>query len=231
MFARLHHRLTYANVVATLALFIALGGTGYAALKLPRNSVGNGQIRAGAVTNSKLGAKSVSRTKLQRSSVTSTAVARNTLTGGDISEKTLGIVPGAARALDANRASRAATAADADRLQGLTSTQLQDRCPAATYYDSGGCIESATRSPATFVDASVDCTAGRRLPSASELLGYAEGHGGAGVELSSDLQTPLIAFTVNTSTHSIATTDTTATKLPFRCVALPLNAEPNINGG
>lgn len=42
-------RLTYANVTATIALFIALGGSSYAALSLPRNSVGATQIRAGAV--------------------------------------------------------------------------------------------------------------------------------------------------------------------------------------
>jgi hypothetical protein len=42
-------RLSYANVVATIALFVALGGSSYAALKLPRNSVGPAQIRSGAV--------------------------------------------------------------------------------------------------------------------------------------------------------------------------------------
>ncbi|MEW6583224.1 MAG: hypothetical protein AB1416_10745, partial [Actinomycetota bacterium] len=39
------------NVIAYLALFVALGGTGYAASKLPRNSVGTAQIQAGAVTS------------------------------------------------------------------------------------------------------------------------------------------------------------------------------------
>ena len=42
-------RLSYANVIATIALFVALGGSSYAALKLPRNSVGSSQIRSGAV--------------------------------------------------------------------------------------------------------------------------------------------------------------------------------------
>jgi hypothetical protein len=40
--------------IGILALFIALGGTSYAAMQLPRNSVGTGQIRAGAVTPTKL---------------------------------------------------------------------------------------------------------------------------------------------------------------------------------
>jgi hypothetical protein len=37
------------NVVAYLALFVALGGTSYAAIRLPANSVGANQIRANAV--------------------------------------------------------------------------------------------------------------------------------------------------------------------------------------
>ena len=49
MLRHLVNRLTYANVVATLALFIALGGSSYAAIKLPKNSVGSTQIKAGAV--------------------------------------------------------------------------------------------------------------------------------------------------------------------------------------
>jgi hypothetical protein len=41
--------LSYANVAATLALAVALGGTSYAAFSLPRNSVGHRQLQAGAV--------------------------------------------------------------------------------------------------------------------------------------------------------------------------------------
>jgi hypothetical protein len=48
-------RLTYANMVATLALFIALGGASYASLSLPTGSVGRAQLREGAVTTSALG--------------------------------------------------------------------------------------------------------------------------------------------------------------------------------
>jgi hypothetical protein len=44
----------YANVTSTLALAIALGGTSYAAIKLPSNSVGTKQIKAAAVTSAKV---------------------------------------------------------------------------------------------------------------------------------------------------------------------------------
>ncbi len=47
----LHQRLTYANVAATIALVLALGGTSYAAFMLPRDSVGSKQIRTGAVNS------------------------------------------------------------------------------------------------------------------------------------------------------------------------------------
>jgi hypothetical protein len=40
--------------IGLLALFIALGGTSYAAAKLPHNSVGTAQLRKGAVTTAKL---------------------------------------------------------------------------------------------------------------------------------------------------------------------------------
>ena len=47
-------RLTYANLMSSIAVFIALGGVSYAALKLPKNSVGTKQIKNRAVTKSKL---------------------------------------------------------------------------------------------------------------------------------------------------------------------------------
>ena len=43
-----------ALVIACIALFVAMGGTGYAALKLPKNSVGSKQIKPGAVSSSKV---------------------------------------------------------------------------------------------------------------------------------------------------------------------------------
>jgi hypothetical protein len=47
-------RLTYANVIATLALFVALGGGAYAATRLPAKSVGTMQLKRGAVTRAKI---------------------------------------------------------------------------------------------------------------------------------------------------------------------------------
>jgi hypothetical protein len=54
MLSRIRSRLTFANTMSLIAVFIALGGTGYAAVNLPRNSVGNRQIRNNAVTGGKI---------------------------------------------------------------------------------------------------------------------------------------------------------------------------------
>jgi hypothetical protein len=48
------NHLSYANVTATLALFVALSGSAYAAIKLPANSVGTAQIQNKAVTSPKV---------------------------------------------------------------------------------------------------------------------------------------------------------------------------------
>ena len=56
--------LSYANVISSIALFVALGGTGYAVTQLPRNSVGNRQLKANAVTSAKIRARAVQRSDL-----------------------------------------------------------------------------------------------------------------------------------------------------------------------
>jgi hypothetical protein len=52
------------NAIAYLALFVALGGTSYAAVKLPANSVGTTQIKKGAVTSAKIKDGSISAADL-----------------------------------------------------------------------------------------------------------------------------------------------------------------------
>ncbi len=57
-------RLTFANVMASVAMFIALGGASYAAVALPRNSVGTKQLRPQAVKRTDLAPRSVTKSKL-----------------------------------------------------------------------------------------------------------------------------------------------------------------------
>ena len=57
--ARIRSCFSYANVVATLAIFIALGGGAYAAITLPAKSVGSKQLKNRAVTPRKVAPKAI----------------------------------------------------------------------------------------------------------------------------------------------------------------------------
>jgi hypothetical protein len=65
-----------ALVLAFVALFVALGGTGYAALKLPKNSVGSKQIRKGAVKTSEIANNAVTGAKVRPWSLTAARLPR-----------------------------------------------------------------------------------------------------------------------------------------------------------
>lgn len=60
----LRRRLSYANVMSTLGVFIALGGTSYAVTQLPRNSVGSNQLKSNSVTSAKIRDRAVRRADL-----------------------------------------------------------------------------------------------------------------------------------------------------------------------
>jgi hypothetical protein len=55
-----------ALIIAVIALFISLGGTGYAALKLPKNSVGSRELKKGAVTPTKVARATIRKFRSQR---------------------------------------------------------------------------------------------------------------------------------------------------------------------
>jgi len=90
-FKGLRARLTYANVMSTLALLVALtGGATAIALSLPKNSVKSKQIAPGAVKKSD--------------------IAKDAVTGNKVKESSLGKVPTATRADSAATADQATTA-------------------------------------------------------------------------------------------------------------------------
>ncbi len=125
---QVRRRLTYANVVSSLALFIALGGaTAFAVQQLPEKSVGerqlrpgavtptklrknavtapkikalavkNGKLANGAVTTAKLGAGAVTGTQLAGAAVTGEKIANDAVTGDKVVESSLSEVPSASR--------------------------------------------------------------------------------------------------------------------------------------
>jgi hypothetical protein len=59
----------YANVTATLAFIVALGGTSYAAGALPINSIGSAQIKPNGVTSSDIASNAVNSAKVKDKSL------------------------------------------------------------------------------------------------------------------------------------------------------------------
>jgi hypothetical protein len=59
-----------ATLIAVVALFVALGGTGYAAFSLPKNSVGSKQLKKNAVTTRKIKNRAVTAGKINTSGLT-----------------------------------------------------------------------------------------------------------------------------------------------------------------
>lgn len=126
---RLHSKLTYANVVATLALFVALGGASYAATQLPKNSVGAKQLRKNAVTAAKIKNRAV--------------------TGAKIDVRSIGTVPSAAHAAAADRATKSGTVESLPKPEPVRLVALQNGCtntntnlfgPAGFYKDGFGIV-------------------------------------------------------------------------------------------
>src|SRR6478609_8365985 len=77
LLSRLRGHLSYANVIATLALFIALGGGAYAAATLPRNSVGANQLRSNSVSAAKIRTGAVHSSDIANGTVSLTDISTN----------------------------------------------------------------------------------------------------------------------------------------------------------
>ena len=94
-----NRRPSPALVISMIALFVALGGTGYAATQINGKTLKN---------------NSVPGKKLKNKTVTGGKVKPNSLTGAQINESSLGTVPSASHAATATSATNAANAATLD---------------------------------------------------------------------------------------------------------------------
>jgi hypothetical protein len=82
---RLKGRLTYANVMSSIAVFLVLGGaTAFAASQLGRNSVGTKQLKRNAVTVTKIKKNAVTGPKIKKGAIGSDKIADGAITGADI---------------------------------------------------------------------------------------------------------------------------------------------------
>lgn len=90
MLSRVRSGLTYANVMATVAVFLALGGGAYAATKLPKNSVGTKQLKDGAVTEPKIRDGAVTGPKIANGAITSSKITNGAVMNPTIADNAVG---------------------------------------------------------------------------------------------------------------------------------------------
>jgi methionine-rich copper-binding protein CopC len=82
---RIRSRLTYANVMSSVAVFLVVaGGSAFAANQLAKNSVGTKQIKKNAVTTAKLKARAVKSGKIAVAAVRGNQVADHALSSAQI---------------------------------------------------------------------------------------------------------------------------------------------------
>lgn len=216
--------------IALLALFVALGGSVYAA-KTKRARIDGRAIRTRSIPSNRLKPHSIGVDRLKPNVLRGIPPA-TPLTGADINELTLGQVPSAAHAesadtaqsaVDAQTALNAINAVDAQTVNGHSIG-----CMPETLAFAGACWEDSANDPLDAPTAARKCAAkGGTLPDALELAALGEEEGvilDPRDEWSGDITnvSGLDSYGVVTVSAASKLDYVLSTKLhPYRCV-LPL---------
>lgn len=233
-------RLSPAMVVAVIALFVALGGSVYAAKRVKidgrairSKSMPANRLKPGSIAARQLKLHSIPANRLKPGVIP--AVAANApLTGADINELTLDQVPSAAHADSADTAQSAVDAQTALNAVNAVNAQTVNGhsvgCLPGTRAFAGACWEASVNSAVDAPTAARKCAVkGGELPAALELAAFAEEDGvnlDKGDEWSSDIPvfTGLDTYGVATVSPSSKINSSLSTSThAYRCV-MPLVA-------
>jgi hypothetical protein len=229
-YLRQHH-------LALLALFIALGGTSYAAASVQKNSVGTKQLKNGAVTTKKIANGAVNASKINVAGLTVPNALHASSADNAMNAMNATNATQATNATNATDATHAADAANADQLGGFPPSAFHDSCPSGTTLAAADlCVTTTNVGTAgsgenTWTGALTDCAAlGLRLPSPAEAfllvsttpvnLGYWTD------DFFQDSGTALaLVFTHDSNTPAGRLNNQAATAdQPVRCVTTPVNS-------
>jgi hypothetical protein len=219
--------------VAILALFVALGGTVYAAQKakisgraIKVKSLPGNRLKPGTVAIDRLSPAAISSLRAQQS---------GPITGAEIDELSLGQVPDAAHAETADTAQTAIEAQTAlnavNAVNATTVNGYEAGCLPGTQPFAGACWQSSASETALSAPAAASsCAAqGGTLPEALQLAAFAQQPGvilDKGDEWSGDITNmsglDVFAVVTVTAAGSVNFTASTSTR-KFRCV-IPLLA-------
>lgn len=127
---QIRKRLTYSNVMSSIAVFLVVGGaTAFAALG--KNTVGTKQLKKNAVTAAKLKKSAVTNAKIAANAVDGAKVADGSLTGSDLNLSALGTVPKATSAETAESAKTALSSKTAESAKTAESSKTAESAKVA----------------------------------------------------------------------------------------------------
>jgi len=102
---QIRKRITYANVMSSIAVFLVLGGaSAYAAKK-----IGSNEIKGNSITTGKIKKEAVAASKIKKNAVTTSKIADGAVTGAKLNLGSVGTVPNANHANTADTANNANT--------------------------------------------------------------------------------------------------------------------------
>jgi hypothetical protein len=107
---RLVRHLSFSNVIAVIALFIALGGAAYAGTKINGKTIVNKSIGGGKLKN-----ETITANKIKKGTITSAQIAPGSIDSTQINVNTLTTVPSAQTATTATTATTAKSAETATK--------------------------------------------------------------------------------------------------------------------
>jgi hypothetical protein len=163
MLSTVRGRISSAHVIALAALFVALGGTAFAAA-----TIGTSDIENGAVTNK----------KLHRGAVNGAKVKNNSLTGTELDEKTLNQVPAANHANSADTANRAITAVTANNVMSAVVGKGAQGCTLLRATQPGTSADVATGHHGTPKASACSVAFARDVTQCTYVAGIGENHAG-----------------------------------------------------
>jgi hypothetical protein len=203
MLSSLRRHLSYANVMATIAVFIALGGSSYAIVQVGSEEIADGSVKSRDVRNRGLAERDVRR---------------NALGAKSIREASL---------------RRVRSARVAEGLTAEAAAEFKLRCAEGTVLAASLCFETTARLPHTYIGAVGLCSAvnlgNRRLPTHPELQSFVSQGGvpAPGGEMTatafeSRTQPGTIDVLLLTSSSGFQIASG-AVDHPYRCVTNPTN--------
>jgi hypothetical protein len=129
-------KLTCSNVIAGLALFVALGGVAVAA-GLPKNSVGPKQLRRGAVTAAKIRKGAVNRAKLALNSVSAGNIVNGTIVASKLGRNSVTNPAIANGVVGTNKLGNGVVTTSKLAREGVTTEKIRNGAVTAAKLDDG----------------------------------------------------------------------------------------------